>query len=423
MTRPSTVAGSRLRRAARLVTVIALVTGPVGCTPSAPETAPPSLPTAAPTDRPSGTPSSEPSPPSPSASPTPASSPIADWAGRTWERHEVTEVDDERILQLFLPTAANGRYLATIDGQSMQGWWRLVYSDDGRTWHFARVPDEIRTEIRPMAYGDRHWLALTYRRGLEEYFSLSSTDGRTWDWVRGAPLVIGDGSTESEAAAWPRDLVWHRGAWYVLISQPKRDTEMLYRSETGADWSVVTTFPAEAAPTVAMESDGGTLVIVQVGIADGGHGPAAWASTDGVTWIRQSLPTTSDQSRVWDVQAARGRWIAIGGDEGTAAWWSADGERWSEAEIDGTLQDGFRFPAVALADGFLALPIQEEIPWASADGRRWAPVTGFETDPRAFALAAAAETRGLTLITGRRVPPPDPDPPVVPVVWLGSGAP
>lgn len=264
-----------------LVAVVAL-----GCTTDArtspePSVSPSTVPLATTEPVPSASPTPIDSAP-PSPVPTPIPTPGPPWAGRTWTRHEVTNVDGQGILQLFAPTAANGRFLAVVDGEQNQGAYRLVYSDDGRTWHFARVPGSTFPQwIRPISYGDGRWLAMVFQEARPElaFRALTSRDGRTWDVVHRAPLPptrralgrIGGGSLAARPRLASRRVVPDRPA-------QAQDRDAVPIGDR-VDWSVVSTLSAEAYRAGSIESDGDTLVVAQV---TGDDGPAAWTSADGV---------------------------------------------------------------------------------------------------------------------------------------------
>jgi hypothetical protein len=343
----------------------------------------------------------------------PSLGPLVAWPGREWHRYEPTGIDGERLSKLFLPTAAKGEFIAQSEG-TVTGWWRPAYSSDGRTWHFAGMPKTVCCEVVPMAFGNGDWLALTYTDRAETYVALTSPDGHRWEFVPGQPLVLGDGSDDPEAAPHPNELVWHQGSWYVLVGQAKVGTAAVFRSDDGTDWLPVETLPAPAQQLGSMETDGTTLVVTQVNATDG---PSAWTSADGTQWQQHPLgPPAPSAGRVI-VEAAHGRWIGLE-EVGDRAWWSVDGAAWFEATFDGE-PDGALRHAIVLADGFLALD-DRGVPWASSDGRQWAPVAGLGQNA-SLLIEGAAETGGTTLLLGERIPPPsDTYPPNTPVVWIGT---
>jgi hypothetical protein len=329
-----------------------------------------------------------------SAAPSPGQ--IADWPGRTWTRAKVTEIDGEPLRKLFLPFAADGRFVAIAEG-NVVGLWRLAYSDDGRTWHFARVPGSVCCEITPVAFGDGRWVAMTYVEEAGAYRTLTSDDGRTWNFLPGDPLVLGSGPAGSDDVfPHPIELTWHRGSWYVLVEDGAIGTPVLYRSDDGTGWVAAPGFPAAAGSSRrSMDSDGTTLVVSQ----PSKEGISMWWSADGVSWNEQPLLPRAAPPYFAAVEAAGGRWVAVSDWPSALAWWSADGRSWSGAQIEGDLDAMDLRSPIVLADGFLALNINANVPWASRDGRAWTPIDGFETKPR-DSIDRAAETQGTTLITG-----------------------
>ena len=362
--------------------------------------------------------------PSPTAvppEPTVTASPtVAGWPGRTWERVEVREIDGEPVTSLSQPVAGDGVFVARVRLASPIGEARQAYSDDGRTWHFADVPDRVGLDLAPVAFGDRHWLMLAAQQ-QEVYEPFTSTDGRTWTRLPGDPLVVGDGTRDSVDAGWPREVVWHAGSWYVLVSQPQVAREVVFRSATGADWQAVSSFPAEGSFRLAIASDGTTLVVPQLTSDQPPFRSEAVSSTDGETWIRGPFPDPGS-AQVTNVAAAPGRWAAIAEGNGPQAWWSTDGRHWTQSTIAGRLA-AFERALVAVRDGFLAAGPDAAPLWASSDGRSWAPVLGMPIE-NGDRPGGAAETADVTLVVGYHRDPPQDDnpPPDVAVVWLGTAA-
>jgi hypothetical protein len=137
--------------------------------------------------------------------------------------------------------------------------------------------------------------------------------------------------------------------------------------------------------------------------------PVILHSTDGRTWTRVSLPASFDRAIMLDVTAFRDGFVVVGRDGQTdvpgpttlhlgrpAAWISSDGLTWTAAQVEGSAVAGGELSAVvAGADGLFATSVNGPPPsgdaitgtWVSADGTSWRRTTSDGTLPMIAGLA------------------------------------
>lgn len=168
----------------------------------------------------------------------------------------------------------------------------------------------------------------------------------------------------------------------------------------------------------------GPAGVVAIG-SDRDSGAAIVAhSTDGRVWERVTLPT-QEQAIVRDVVSYPGGFV-IGGRDGRpdgeaspqhpaivpgigrpAAWVSSDGVTWAAASVDGTaVQGGLVDQILVGADGLFAIGIDAPADdytgapitgWASSDGTDWRPIGTLGEDMPPMALFASDGSRIVAL--------------------------
>jgi hypothetical protein len=118
-------------------------------------------------------------------------------------------------------------------------------------------------------------------------------------------------------------------------------------------------------------------------------GEAIWTSADGMTWLRQEAPGHF----VTDVIATDDGFLLVGQDRAgdeyrPAAWYSSDGITWSAAGVEAgnTGSDGFLLAVTRIEEGYLALgPGSGAMVWFSPDGYTWTFRGGYtENDGYAY---------------------------------------
>lgn len=194
----------------------------------------------------------------------------------------------------------------------------------------------------------------------------------------------------------------------------------LWRTVNGSTWTLVdssswrdaltrnTLISVAAGPT-------GVVVVAAEGSGDVPQGPPLIIhSSDGLTWDRLDLSTVFDKAYFRDVTAYAGGFVIVGrvgepyvrmASESQArgvpaAWTSSDGVTWLAAEVEGSEAPGATLlTVVAGADGLFATGYPAEWTswqsprsgWASSDGRSWQLVGEMGTDlPLTIDLPLAA---------------------------------
>jgi hypothetical protein len=316
------------------------------------------------------TPSETPDAPTPTPTPTPAPTPepLAQWTGLAWSDPvtppftvhltDLAPWGDDYVAAGWVETdpAAGGAILTSPDGLN----WTVAYQTDPASdrWPrqvivlgdqlFAFTNPNMDTRLAPDARPPIVW---------------RSADGTSWTLV--------------ESASW-------RDAWAGLAVGPMPAS----RDHTQYD-----------IPTGLVDVAGGPGGIVAIGnsFADNGLIPVILHSTDGQTWSQVRLPGGAVSPLLNEVVTYGGGFVLVGAtDVGAdphaaipAAWFSTDGMSWIRAtvNVDETLfpdgPAGHEMGAVAAgADGLVGWRGQREISiggprfvgeWTSPDGQTWQP--------------------------------------------------
>ena len=143
-----------------------------------------------------------------------------------------------------------------------------------------------------------------------------------------------------------------------------------------------------------------------LGVGSGGQGDAAaWASSDGSTWVRiaaEGLDGPADQSLL-DVVAGQGGLVAVGTDGGSAAAWvSPDGTAWSRTELGPGRATALTVGETGLvAVGSTGGDGLDAASWHSADGTTWTRSEGEElTGPSDQQLAGVTTSDEVVVAVG-----------------------
>jgi len=167
-----------------------------------------------------------------------------------------------------------------------------------------------------------------------------------------------------------------RGAW----------TALAWTSDDADHWDLATIDPSAGSFAVSVAAAPGAAGRIVAGGRSGGS-PVAWASTDGRTWSRRTIPTLSNGAeweRIVTVLATDAGFLAGGsagpelGDRRARFWRSADGFAWSAVPDDPAFDGAEVVSIVARDGGFVALGRlgtgqrgTGSIAWVSADGGNW----------------------------------------------------
>jgi hypothetical protein len=170
--------------------------------------------------------------------------------------------------------------------------------------------------------------------------------------------------------------------------------------------------------------------------------PAAWTSSDGVSWVAAPVEGAEDaEGGLGEVLVGADGLLAIGGlNRQPTAWISSDGQSWSRADLDAGMLD----LTLAMSDGTRMVILgREEVAttdlaaWASSDGVNWTRLT-FSGDPapswdghvgadgswsHGDALAVLEEARlqrDNLVVRGAAADTSDPDGPWTPVSWVAT---
>ncbi len=150
----------------------------------------------------------------------------------------------------------------------------------------------------------------------------------------------------------------------------------------------------------AVASNGSLLVLAG---DTGWNQPAIWATTDGATWRREALPAAFRDAHLAAVAAVGSGFVLTGSTGGAqpdccatgksdttpAAWVSTDGMTWQPAIVEGSAAAvGDRIgPVFVGSAGMVAWGGRDNsYGWTSPDGRRWTAVTkpaGYPVIPKA----------------------------------------
>jgi hypothetical protein len=180
----------------------------------------------------------------------------------------------------------------------------------------------------------------------------------------------------------------------VVVGQPTNTFESIVAfSPDGREWTPIALPARESAIAWdATASHDGFVVVGRDGQPDetdintraGTGSPAAWVSTDGLSWSEADVPGTAVKggvlTRVFPTAAG---FFALGNDVGVTAhyeeieavgtWTSADGRSWQKI---GTLESLVPQTAMLASDGTNLVAVRDGAPLGiSTDGRDWWPVS------------------------------------------------
>jgi len=181
----------------------------------------------------------------------------------------------------------------------------------------------------------------------------------------------------------------------------------LWNSATGRAWTIVRALPA-GSPSLVAGLAGDARGVVAVGSSGGA--PAAWASTDGVSWRTTSFdaePAARMTSVAIGSVTVAGGWAGGPSDTPAARFWvSRDGTSWRAAHTDGEMAVNARILAVAASpNGYVAVGQtgSEGQPtgataWFSADGLTWSRVADRDLPQDAVLEAVASTSDGFMAV-------------------------
>jgi hypothetical protein len=309
--------------------------------------------------------------------------------------------------------------------EGLAGWRGLSWSGPVSPPDGVRLRDLLAWDDGYVAVGE----VTLYGAGGEAAFLVSS-DGLHWtlgervgagDGRFPAHLVqLNDELFAFGPPSTDKPLIWHSadGASWSLLDSPSWTTAWAaVRIGPGvADWEP-TQHPIVTG-LIDVASGPGGLVAIGNSIGDGGMAPVILHSPDGSSWSPATLPAGSDSAILNAVAVHRGSFVIVGavgiGPDAEAsvpaAWFSSDGLTWIRAAAE----DGPLFPQgvsgefgslISGSDGMVTCLGSREmsaggrrffLPWASADGRSWRMVPGPDTSP-ACALTADDGERMVAL--------------------------
>jgi hypothetical protein len=225
-----------------------------------------------------------------------------------------------------------------------------------------------------------------------------SSDGTSWTRVTTSGTSFADSQISGLLTA-PTGLVaWGWAGQPVCTGQGEGTTcdprpVMIWTSPDGVAWTQV--------PDVSM-FNGATIGKVTLGaqgfVAVGDTGftsPAIWASTDGTTWQRETLPSATFTDAHFSTVRATATGYVLGGSTGgnppasggvqapstgvAAAWWSPDGQTWTKATVERSGGLGTSLGSIYVgASGMVAVGSASggngATAWTSTDGRTWQPI-------------------------------------------------
>lgn len=166
---------------------------------------------------------------------------------------------------------------------------------------------------------------------------------------------------------------------------PRADRAVIWRSDTGAKWSSISTIRNAAPADIAAGPDGLLLAGERI-VKRGKRTPTVWHSADGSAWKPQQLdgegpPPKAVAISPDGIAVVRGVKYRNDGSVWTRLWRSADGQRWERADLPGGLSENERMHVdgpVATPRGFLLATREEDRIvdrlWHSADGLEWLEV-------------------------------------------------
>ena len=206
----------------------------------------------------------------------------------------------------------------------------------------------------------------------------SSTDGQSWEQEAAAPVL--DGATIASAVAGAGGM--------ILVGDKGWDEPRIWASVDGTQWQAVA-LPAEvfanahfvavaaiADGWVLTGSVGGSEPVCCIGTKSDTV-PAAWFSSDGVTWHKAAVLGAAGAigDQIGPVFVGADGMIAAGQGEVSRGWGSTDGRTWTAAApqpdnpIFAQASDGRRIIGSSFA------PDDRVAMWVSSDGATWSPLT------------------------------------------------
>jgi hypothetical protein len=214
---------------------------------------------------------------------------------------------------------------------------------------------------------------------------------------------------------------------------------VIHHSTDGRTWSLVespTWTDVWAADALILEVVAGPNGIVAIGDARAGEygellaDPVVLQSTDGYIWANVELDGATDAAVVWDAIAWPDGYAILGGlqAEGSAvgvglpaAWWSSDGLTWTAASLEGARPNDNHFaPSTGFAavEGLVARTqvLSAGAPpdlrgWLSIDGRSWHRATDLFVElPSGLIASDGARLVAFATDEGWRPSPGETDP-------------
>lgn len=233
-----------------------------------------------------------------------------------------------------------GRFVA-IAGDSSG---KAAYSADGESWTVANLPEERRWG--PIAYGDGKFIVLS----PESVFAVSLNGA---GWTKGTTSIEISGSWNGFA---------YGGGKFAAISS---DGHVMYSAD-GEIW-MESRLPALEDP------DNPSNFWSQLAFGNGRFlakadtGNFAAYSTDGVNWIKTTLPFSSKNT--WALLAFEsGKFVAL---SYSKASYSADGVSWSLVDIEDPEKWGYWGIFAAGGGKFAAIGVESSKSIYSTDGLNW----------------------------------------------------
>jgi hypothetical protein len=335
-----------------------------------------------------------PNSPVPGSSPTAASSsalspaPAADWI-----RHEVS-TEPGAITELW---SLDGAYVGILWSYEANGAKSsLVRSMKGTEWDIIAPPAPgYRPASGAIVAGELHvfgylgsfetpqWVAYTYST-VQGWREIGSIDG-----FPGSTNLI---ATRYAEAGWLAWLAVHR----IEPGGGDVTTVELRFSEDGLRWEPLPSFEFDSKTFyTGIESDGRTFVVLRYDdTVEGQTGTVALSSTDGRTWAEHPVPSTNGGPRF--VASDGSRFVAVGSDATgsasmPAAWSSTDAMTWERADVRvaGGLASSTLAFVTATPLGFVALDMEHAEPWFSRDGTIWRHVQVHSSQERRLPFSAA----------------------------------
>jgi len=339
-----------------------------------------------------------------------------DGADLVWTRVTLDGLSAQNIAGIDRVIALGDRFVAFgysgSDPEELDPSAFLV-SDDGLTWDLAAAPPDLIVQTATVVDGEA-WVIGHTRVAVDPERQLwRSRDGQTW---RREDAFAGlDGKPGSIHELIHSDDGWL--AWGDWQPDPENMgwEDLLFVSDDGIAWEER---PAPVLPQFTWvravgAADGATL-LVTVG-EDDQERPVASVlrSEDGHRW--GPVPLTDQRiENVHSLCRAEAGWVVAGslsdgGFSRPAAWFSTDGLSWEPATFQspGDAEAGVR-DVIGVGDGFMATGSfggGAPTAWWSVDGRSWDPLTGLPVHlgPSYDGLSAAAAGNDRVVLAGQTV--------------------